>query len=590
MLHLRRAASSRPHLDLFDSLLPSSSTHFKYTLSKRGIAHVPARSKNTASPREPPPRTGASATNASKRSPRVRPGARSTTPDATHYLLTPYELSSRILKLHAARKLDEAVELLQNSPLDAQNIKTWNTLLSGCMKDARYKLAWSLFVDLKRRGFVPNVRTYCTMFTGYEQITDWTQYSKQLDNIHSLYEQYNRLAVQLSVEQKMHEDLYTDYVPASYISILGRAGHFQKAFDVFHELESDNSVPLIPTQSVFNRLTGIICMRALEHQKDSQGSILERDISDMKYVWRRLAKRAEPKNNEIIHSRAIDNIVRVLSLGKPSDHELALSIVHDYLGYGAPDEPPLSPKVFLNNPHPLRAILALCTATGRHDLCLTIISQVTKNPRQAFLVSGTVIEEVFKSHIALAEAGSTIQAPMVVELLQWSAKHDVHELGRSRSKAYEVCWKCHDWDSAKRVFRVLTGHSLDFLVADAQSWKVTKSSGKDVQIPALEWAGLLRTALSTHDKESIRQSLRMLDRYGGDIVAFRKPGGRAVASLVVKAVASALRGGDVPDELRERWAEMGRRAAHHLKEMGPGSPDGELDDAALRPQAHQDTT
>lgn len=148
MLHLRRAASSRPHLDLFDSLLPSSSTHFKYTLSKRGIAHVPARSKNTASPREPPPRTGASATNASKRSPRVRPGARSTTPDATHYLLTPYELSSRILKLHAARKLDEAVELLQNSPLDAQNIKTWNTLLSGCMKDARYKLAWSLFVDV----------------------------------------------------------------------------------------------------------------------------------------------------------------------------------------------------------------------------------------------------------------------------------------------------------------------------------------------------------------------------------------------------------------------------------------------------------
>ena len=34
---------------------------------------------------------------------------------------------------------------------------------------------------MKRRGFVPNVRTYATMMSGYATVDDWTPLTTQLD-------------------------------------------------------------------------------------------------------------------------------------------------------------------------------------------------------------------------------------------------------------------------------------------------------------------------------------------------------------------------------------------------------------------------
>ena len=52
-------------------------------------------------------------------------------------------------------RLDEAVDVLQNSPLDASNVTTWNTLLLHCMMDKRFKLGHKLFTDV-RAPFVLN--------------------------------------------------------------------------------------------------------------------------------------------------------------------------------------------------------------------------------------------------------------------------------------------------------------------------------------------------------------------------------------------------------------------------------------------------
>lgn len=39
--------------------------------------------------------------------------------------------------------------MLQNSPFDASNVKTWNTLLLHCMKGERFKLGYKLFTDVR---------------------------------------------------------------------------------------------------------------------------------------------------------------------------------------------------------------------------------------------------------------------------------------------------------------------------------------------------------------------------------------------------------------------------------------------------------
>jgi hypothetical protein len=65
-------------------------------------------------------------------------------------LLEPHVLSQRIKKLCDRGNLDDAVSLLKNSPLEAQNTPVWNTLIWETMKLKRYKLAYSLYIDVCR--------------------------------------------------------------------------------------------------------------------------------------------------------------------------------------------------------------------------------------------------------------------------------------------------------------------------------------------------------------------------------------------------------------------------------------------------------
>jgi len=70
-------------------------------------------------------------------------------------LLEPHVLSSRLKKLCDAGKIDSAVSMLKNAPLDAQNTPVWNTLIWECMKTKRFKLAYQLFTDVCCHGSNP---------------------------------------------------------------------------------------------------------------------------------------------------------------------------------------------------------------------------------------------------------------------------------------------------------------------------------------------------------------------------------------------------------------------------------------------------
>lgn len=73
-------------------------------------------------------------------------------------LLEPHVLSQRLRKLCERGKLEDAVSLLKNSPLDAQNTPVWNTLIWEAMKAKRYKLGYSLYVDVRSHSNNPNIK------------------------------------------------------------------------------------------------------------------------------------------------------------------------------------------------------------------------------------------------------------------------------------------------------------------------------------------------------------------------------------------------------------------------------------------------
>lgn len=67
-------------------------------------------------------------------------------------LLEPHVLSLRLKRLCNSGKIDEAILMLKNAPLAAQNTPVWNTMIHEAMKAQRYSLSYQLYIDV---GSVP---------------------------------------------------------------------------------------------------------------------------------------------------------------------------------------------------------------------------------------------------------------------------------------------------------------------------------------------------------------------------------------------------------------------------------------------------
>ena len=107
----------------------------------------PASEKSRRQPPQPVP----TKTQSKRRLPQnsqVKADSPDGNPEGPKRLLEPYVLSKRLVSLASQGQLDEAVTKLQNSPLDASNVATWNTLLLRCMMEKRFKLGYKLFTDV----------------------------------------------------------------------------------------------------------------------------------------------------------------------------------------------------------------------------------------------------------------------------------------------------------------------------------------------------------------------------------------------------------------------------------------------------------
>jgi hypothetical protein len=70
------------------------------------------------------------------------------TPKSQIRLLEPHVLSARLKKLCDSGKVDDAISVLNNAPLDAQNTQVWNTMIWETLKAKRYSLAYQLYIDV----------------------------------------------------------------------------------------------------------------------------------------------------------------------------------------------------------------------------------------------------------------------------------------------------------------------------------------------------------------------------------------------------------------------------------------------------------
>ncbi|KAH9049717.1 hypothetical protein EDB84DRAFT_1390613 [Lactarius hengduanensis] len=464
-------------------------------------------------PRPPPPPRAPNSTysaDASKRPQTVQPLSKQ------RYILQPYELSRRLIALCEQGDVDLALHMLQHTPKNAQNVKVWNTLIQKCMEAEKYKLAFFVFVDMKRRGFVPNIRTYATMMSGYATVKDWEPLTKQLGFVHSTYGQLLQL---LKTSNDLVEDRTSgtgvtssvQYPIALYISILGKAGNYQKALDVFHELDTDG--PLAPHPKIYSSLLCLLADRGPTHG----GSIPA-------LAWTYILRLAIPKH--YIEPRSVDAVIKVLSRGYKSDHKLMFDILRDICGLPRPGEDrPLPPPKVEPNMFILDEALDSCIMASRPEMAIHYAQFVIDSPELRPIIQVWHLRKIITAHIVLAEMGppSPAHSESAATWVEWfmaQGHEDSVDIQYSLSTALMTCHRCGDMPSALRIARA-----------------VLEGPTRGCSMPALAWVYLFRLAIVAPPNDK-QQCLDLLTRH--DSVLDVWEWGSAIKELPEKKVHVAL--------------------------------------------------
>ncbi|KAJ7180080.1 pentatricopeptide repeat-containing protein [Mycena crocata] len=435
----------------------------------------------------------------------------------TMRLLEPHVLSARLKKLADDGQLDTAVAMLKNAPLAAQNTPVWNTLIWETMKARRFKLAYDLFIDMKRRGFSPTTRTFQTMFSGLSRIEVWSAYPQQLKNARYLYDAYQRHIELVKKTDPTSPELSVDPLPA-YVTILGNAGQFEEIFVLYYSLADEG--PLAANKFILTAM-----FQALSATNAGLTSAqCAKNATDAKVLWGQVLKSTETSGLEI-DSFLVTSAVIALSKGQSSEQKLAFHLVREYFGLATSEESPVHGKLPLTS-QSLAAALSLCNNSKKPAECINFFEQVMKRPEASGgikIVDRLHGEEVLKARLALVTPKS---AYLSVETLQWMLQQEIRVEDRNGPKirpattTYTLvllaCWRGADWTSATRTFNLMTGyHCHDFMDgAVVVSPRVDKRpKGKNLLPTAETMSCMLRTALATQNSANMRQCLRIIDHF-----------------------------------------------------------------------------
>ncbi|KAF5393610.1 hypothetical protein D9757_000025 [Collybiopsis confluens] len=439
-------------------------------------------------------------------------------------LLEPHILSSRLIKLCNERQIDKAVDMLKNSPLDAQNVPVWNTLIWECLKGKRFRLAYELYIDMKRRGHRPNTRTFQTLMNGISRIDNWDAYPKQLSHAQTIYQAFIRHVA--SVKQHDPSSTELSVAPiASYMKILGAAAVHQDMFDVYYSLDSDGV--LTPDHFLFTAM-----FQALSVQPTTESGDFLPNAASAKLLWNLMLK-ARRKANFPIDGHLVSSAIVALSRGRPTDQAFAFSLAEEHFGLSPDgDASPRSreaKEIIHLEPQSLAAILTLCRHSSRPLYAIELFTTVLGRPESqggASIIDRAHVEQALQSLIA-AGAGAPSSSQKGLELVEWMLAQEVKLPSSTASKIRpkystfnllisHLCRTDNNWPVAARAFDMMTGyHCHDFMdgVQRPTPRLDARSTGRNIS-PTLEiLSSMVRIAVDCQDRANIRQALRIVHHF-----------------------------------------------------------------------------
>ncbi|CDO76250.1 hypothetical protein BN946_scf184470.g8 [Trametes cinnabarina] len=334
-------------------------------------------------------------------------------------LLQPHVLSQRLTRMCTDGRLDEALEYLKTLPLDSQNTAVWNTLISQAGSQRRTKLAYQIYIEMKRRGFKPNLITFATLMGAFAKISSWEKHTKLYESVHKTYQAFLDFIDAVKEHNPQSPQIAVAPVDA-YIRVLARAADYQRAFDVWNALDEDG--PLSPGIRTYSAMLFVCCLRGQTASGETAQSVRERAASDARLIWRQLVKRMERDESLVPDVILIDIMIRCLALGRPADHIVAFDILRDYVGLAKPGETAPPAQVELS-PILLQDVLFLCQMAQKPRLCVHFVQQLMET--QPTILDNGHMEQVLTAYGTLGAMGAITDASRALQTVEWMIEREV---------------------------------------------------------------------------------------------------------------------------------------------------------------------
>ena len=374
---------------------------------------------------------------------------------------------------------------------------------------------------MKRRGFVPDLRVYTTLFRYLIAIKDWSSYGKLLQQVGQLHSHYLEYANTIKKTNPDSPELST--LPTrGYIRILGRAGKYEEMWDVLNFMEETG--PLPPDLMTYHLVLEALGQRTwLGRSRDAQLELGAEAASQGKLLWRQILKYIQNNPSAKLDSYIVSAMLNVLSHGTPSDALYAFDIIRDYLGLAKPGETP-KPAVVQLEPFTFHRILELGIHTRKYRLAVHYFDQVLES--QPSLVDNRHIESVLRAHASLAVLnGDDYEAPRALDRLLWLLKEwavaGQPKHLEPRPEHFDLvlccCYRTASWSVATHTFELLTGYRVADFADDQAAARFEQpcpprdTPTKRTHNPDSAFLShFVRTALYTGDSAIMRQCLRIV--------------------------------------------------------------------------------
>ena len=429
------------------------------------------------------------------------------------------------------------MELMRTVPKGVRTIEVWNTLLSKAYQAKSYKLGYQVYLEvcivslqnlqvysrirkqMKLRGYIPNTATYITMFKymNYIDDWDWQKHTKQLDRMNNLYVSYCDYVNGIKSLTPSSTELST--VPtAQYISILGKSGLFDKALETFHLM--DDTGRLSPDQRVYTSLFQTIGRRT----GDANAlHATEQNAVDVKFFWKEMERKVNDGLFEV-DSHTLFAALNVLRKGGKEEQEFALGLVERYLGLGASESTTTERSKIKLSPAIMQAVLLLCNALGKYELCERIVNTVRSRHGATEALDCRNMEILFQAFSSMPPSDSDPVPKRAMSILSWMLEEGAlgHASLRPTRSAYyavlTVCWRHLDWDSALKTYELMTGVNVP------KSLQNTPLGDQRTEPPPvvrrlladpITFSYLTRTARAKRDIVATRQCIVLFEMLGG---------------------------------------------------------------------------